>query len=186
MICYRSAAKKKEKKSAPSAKTVWVDKLVKGLLGNSVVFYRCEVMWEEEGRGVNRLVMGKCVFGWHVCACRQVCTLTYARHDVCVARALWIPFFRKGGKRAPTHPYCPHTHTRTLACQPGCVTRLSPDTSQEGRSVDINFFPPHGQLIDTGSVGLVKLLFKDFIPHNHLHPLPFNPPPFTPSIITAC
>jgi len=37
--------KKKRTESAPSAKTrVCVDKLVKGLLGNSVVFYGCEVM----------------------------------------------------------------------------------------------------------------------------------------------
>lgn len=85
-------------KSAPSAQTAdRVYELVKGLLGNSVVFYGCEVMWEEEGR--------RWTGCWWGSACLDPCGWHMGTHmDEC------MPPHMHGGDH---HPRCPHTHTYT-------------------------------------------------------------------------
>lgn len=106
----------------------------------------------------------------------KVCLHTYAQVCVCVWPKLYeCPFFSDIERRMCTYPSAALTYPNNpLACRPVCVTRLSPDTSQEG--CNANFFSPrHGRSIGAGSVGLVKLLFKDFIPHNHLHTLTCSP-----------
>lgn len=96
---------------------------------------------------------------------------------VCVC-AFWITqvlyvclFFREENMWPPISK---RRQKLTLMSKPGCTPGLSP----EGHIVDINpIFFSQGPLIARHSVGLAKLLFKDFIPHNHLHPAPFKHPP---------
>lgn len=154
----------------PSAKTRdKVDNLVKGLLGNSAVFYGCEVMLEVGGRWTGWWRASVCLYacGWCVC----VCTVGHTGTG-------HVSIFH--GKK----PITIHTHTCTnwsLCANPVCMLTLtwgSPCRCQL-------FFSPQSWLISRHSMGLVKLLFKDSIPHNHLHPVPFTTLPFA-SIITAC
>lgn len=139
VLCYTSTAERKKK---PSAKTgVWADKLVKGLLGNSDIFYECEVMQEGEGEG--RIGW----YWWEVCAseyaggtcghaCPQKCVYKHIHVMVSVWPKLYEFHFLNHTYPSPalTYPYNP-----SRANWRACVTQLSPDTSQEGRNV--NFFP---------------------------------------------
>lgn len=163
---------------------------MKGLLGNLVMFYGCEVMWEWKGWVLRRQA--------HTCRRACVAGERANQHGVCVARAWGIPLlnslleplsFQLWPSTTSPCEQPKHTlHEPGLRVPPVRSTRLSP---QEGRRLEPRVFRhllPLAPCLDLVRCGLWSLHSKDFIRLNHLHvrPLQTLPADLWPSIITAC